>query len=110
MAKLQRAHFKAIADDRKAVLAEEHAGMERLLTAISASINRDLPERLDTMLRTQLAGLPPPLAPPALQTAISAALAASLPAELSGGALQVGGLPLTWSHATRLCMWPWQLC
>ena len=90
-AKTAKAHAKAMADERRALLAEEHSHMERLLAAISASINRDLPQRLDTLLRAQLAALPPPLAASALQPAVQAALATALPAELSGSALQVPG-------------------
>ncbi|KAK9805896.1 hypothetical protein WJX73_002358 [Symbiochloris irregularis] len=88
VAKANKAHGKALAEERRAVLQEEHQHMERLLAAISASINRDLPERLETILKAQLARLPPPLAPQALQSAVAAALATSLPGELSGSAMQ----------------------
>lgn len=88
--KLNKAHAKAMAEERRALLAEEHAHMERLLAAISASINRDLPERLEGMVRAQLAALPPPLSATALQASVAAAVTASLPGELAGGALQVG--------------------
>ena len=78
-----------MAEERKTLLAEEHANIERLLTAISASINRDLPQRMNELLRTQLAAWPQSLPATAVQPAVQAALAAVLPAELSSAALQV---------------------
>ena len=89
VAKLVKAQAKVTAEERRALLAEEHANMERLLATISASINRDLPQRLDDLMRAQLAEMPPPLAASALQPAVQAALAAALPGELAGSPLQV---------------------
>ena len=70
-------------------MAEQHTDMQKLLATISASVISDLPQRIDDLLRGQLAAQPPPLSASAVQSAVQAALSASLPTELSGNALQV---------------------
>ncbi len=67
--------------ERAAVLAEERASIERLLTAISATLNRDLPAKLQEAVRGELAGMADGLADgvaasvaPAVQAAVAAAL------------------------------------
>jgi enhancer of mRNA-decapping protein 4 len=49
------AQAAAVAAERAAVLAEERAAMERLLAAVSASMNRDLPARVAEAVRGELA-------------------------------------------------------
>ena len=43
-----------MAEDRRAVLAEQQASMERLVSLISASINRDLPLRMEELVRAEV--------------------------------------------------------
>jgi hypothetical protein len=51
------AQAAAVAAERAAVLAEERAAMERLLSAVSASMNRDLPARVAEAVRGELAAV-----------------------------------------------------
>ena len=43
-----------MAEDRRAVLAEQQANMEKLVGLISASINRDLPLRMEELVRAEV--------------------------------------------------------
>lgn len=43
-----------MAEDRRALLAEQQASMERLVSLISASINRDLPLRMEEIVRAEV--------------------------------------------------------
>ena len=43
-----------MAEDRQALLAEQQASMERLVSLISASINRDLPLRMEEIVRAEV--------------------------------------------------------
>lgn len=88
IAKFLKFHMKLIADERKALIAEERQNLEKLLVTISASINRDLPQRLEDTLVRELGSISHHVGP-----AVHAALAESLPRELAGPALQVRSLP-----------------
>lgn len=101
---MTRAQAKTIQEERKALLAEEHANIEKLLSTISASVNRDLPQRLEELLKAQLGTLPPLLSPAALQPAVQAALATTLPAELAGSALQVLSVTASPPHFRLGCV------
>ena len=43
-----------MARDRKALLAEQQANLEQLITLISAGINRDLPLRVEQIVRAEV--------------------------------------------------------
>ena len=43
-----------MAVDRRAVVAEQQANMEKLVGLISASINRDLPLRMEELVRAEV--------------------------------------------------------
>lgn len=43
-----------MAEDRQTLLAEQQASMERLVSLISASINRDLPLRMEEIVRAEV--------------------------------------------------------
>ena len=43
-----------VAEDRHVLLAEQNASMERLVNSISASINRDLPLRMEEIVRAEV--------------------------------------------------------
>jgi hypothetical protein len=73
------AQAAAAAAERAAAVAEERANMERLLGAISATLNRDLPVRLQEALRAELTAVGASLAG-SVAPAVQAAVAASLPA------------------------------
>jgi enhancer of mRNA-decapping protein 4 len=85
-AKLMRealaAQATAVAAERAALLAEERANMERLLGAISASINNDVPARLSEIMRTELDGVASAIAA-TMTPAVKEAVAAALPKETS---------------------------
>ena len=71
------AQAAAVAAERTAVLTEERANMERLLGAISTTLNRDLPSKLGETMRGELNNLSSALAvslTPAVQQAVSSAL------------------------------------
>lgn len=74
--------------ERGLVLAEERSNIERLLTAISGTLNRDLPARLAEAVRGELAGLGDSLAA-AVAPAVQGALAGTLPKEV-GSAVRAG--------------------
>lgn len=85
------------------MLAEERASIERLLTAISATLNRDLPAKLQEAVRGELAGMADGLAAgvatslaPAVQAAVQAALPKVRPP---------GQLPLPCWHAASRKEW-----
>lgn len=74
-------HPSQVEAERAAVLADERASIERLLTAISTTLNCDLPAKLQEAVRGELAGMADGLAAgvaasvaPALQAAVAAAL------------------------------------
>ena len=71
--------------ERAAVLAKERASLERLLTAISATLNRDLPLKLAEAVRGEMEGMATGLAA-AVGPAVQAALATSL-SKVCGGCL-----------------------
>lgn len=71
------AQADAVAEERAAVLSEERANMERLLAAISGTLNKDLPVRLGEVLRAELGTIAASVAAsvaPAVQEAVAAAL------------------------------------
>ena len=43
-----------MARDRKSLLAEQQANLEQLITLISAGINRDLPLRVEQIVRAEV--------------------------------------------------------
>ena len=43
-----------VAEDRRVLLAEQNASMERLVNSISATINRDLPLRMEEIVRAEV--------------------------------------------------------
>ena len=43
-----------VAEDRRVLLAEQNAGMERLVNSISATVNRDLPLRMEEIVRAEV--------------------------------------------------------
>jgi hypothetical protein len=65
-------------EERDALLAAEKANLERLLTAVSASINRDLPLKMEEVVRREVAGASAAFAA-AVAPAITAALKEALP-------------------------------
>ena len=65
------------------MLAEEREQVGRLLSAVSESLNRDLPARLGEVVRAELAASAAGLAA-AVAPAVQKAVAASLPKEVSG--------------------------
>ena len=83
IAKLVKSQLKTIAEERKTLIAEERQNLEKLLVAISSSINRDLPQRIEDILKREVAGVTS-----AVGSAVQAALAEALPRELASGALQ----------------------
>jgi hypothetical protein len=72
--------------ERAAVLAEERASIERLLTAVSATLNQDLPARLAAAVRAELEGLGERVGA-AVAPSVQAALSSSLPKVGWGGCL-----------------------
>ena len=52
-----------VQEERTAIIAAERANTERLLAAISESINRDLPLRIEEVVSRQLTGLATALTP-----------------------------------------------
>lgn len=43
-----------VAEDRRILLAEQNASMERLVNSISATVNRDLPLRMEEIVRAEV--------------------------------------------------------
>lgn len=84
IARLAKSQLKTIADERKALIVEERQNLEKLLVAISGSINRDLPQRIEEILKREVGAV-------ARQAGMSvaAALSEALPRELASGSLQV---------------------
>ena len=60
-------------EERAAIIAAERVNTERLLAAISESINRDLPLRIEEVVSRQLTGLATALMP-VLRSAVEKAL------------------------------------
>lgn len=76
------AQATAVAAERAALLAEERANMERLLGAISTSINHDVPAQLSEIMRSELDGVALTIAASIAPT-VKEAVAAALPKETS---------------------------
>lgn len=85
--------------ERTALVAEQHKDLEKLIAAISASVNRDLPLRIEEMMRRELTNMSNTLTgslsgsltgsvPSLVGPACHAALAEALPRELAGPQLQ----------------------
>jgi len=55
VAKLFQKQARVLADERAEIVGEANASLEKLLALISASVNRDLPKRLDDLLAKRLA-------------------------------------------------------
>ena len=43
-----------VAEDRRVLLAEQNSSMERLVNSISATVNRDLPLRMEEIVRAEV--------------------------------------------------------
>lgn len=54
VSQLHKSQGSLVAEDRRAVLAEQQASMEQLVSLISASINRDLPLRMEGIVRAEV--------------------------------------------------------
>ncbi len=78
---------EAIEAERMALVAEQHKDLEKLIAAISASVNRDLPLRIEEMVRRELAALGGNMRA-VVGPACQAALTEALPRELAGPPLQ----------------------
>ncbi|KAL0055405.1 hypothetical protein WJX82_000055 [Trebouxia sp. C0006] len=76
-----------MAEDRQALLAEQQASMERLVSLISASINRDLPLRMEEIVRAEVSSISTDVQQ-SLGSAVQAALSETLPQELAGPQLR----------------------
>ncbi|DBB06573.1 hypothetical protein WJX77_011875 [Trebouxia sp. C0004] len=74
-------------EDRQALLAEQQASMERLVGLISASINRDLPLRLEEIVRAEVSSVSTDVQQ-SVGSAVQAALSETLPQELAGPQLR----------------------
>lgn len=71
-----------IAEERKAIIQEERAGMERLLAAVSNTLNRDLPARLGDIIREEVKGISSVLTTtllPAMQEILTTTIAKEAP-------------------------------
>ena len=102
VARLFRSQAKAVADERAALLAEQYKQTEKLITAISASVNRDLPARVEAMLKREIVAMAGNVSD-AFSPAIAAALEAALPQHLAGPAFQACTLP---AAALETYFWP----
>jgi hypothetical protein len=87
---------EVIEAERMALVAEQHKELEKLIAAISASVNRDLPLRMEEMIRREVAGLGGSIAGTLAASlrslvgpACQSALAEALPRDLAGPQLQV---------------------
>lgn len=87
---------EVIEAERTALVAEQHKELEKLIAAISASVNRDLPLRMEEMIRREVAGLGGSIAGTLAASlrslvgpACQSALAEALPRDLAGPQLQV---------------------
>lgn len=54
VSQMSKSQNSLVAEDRRVVLAEQQACMERLVNLISASINRDLPLRMEGIVRAEV--------------------------------------------------------
>lgn len=52
--RIVKAQGGLMAEDRRALVSEQQASMERLASLISASINRDLPLRMEEIVRAEV--------------------------------------------------------
>ena len=100
IAKLVKSQLKTIAEERKTLIAEERQNLEKLLVAISSSINRDLPQRIEDILKREVSGVTS-----AVGSAVQAALAEALPRELASGALQARLLKEVTSCSMVTALW-----
>ena len=100
MAKLFQKQARVLADERAELVADANASLEKLLALISASVNRDLPKRLDDLLAKRLSAVSTASAAAAAETAsaaaraavgpaVSAALAEALPREMGNAPFKV---------------------
>ncbi|BDA40748.1 probable enhancer of mRNA-decapping protein 4 [Coccomyxa sp. Obi] len=97
--RLVQKQAELIEAERTALVAEQHKDLEKLIAAISASVNRDLPLRIEEMMRRELTNMSNTLTgslagsmagslPSLVGPACHAALAEALPRELAGPQLQ----------------------
>ena len=84
IAKHAKSHLQTIAEERKALIAAERQNLEKLLVAISGSINRDLPLRIEDILKREVANVASQIS-----SSVGSSLSEALHRELSSGALQV---------------------
>lgn len=52
--KMMKSQGSMVAEDRRVLLAEQNASMERLVNSISATVNRDLPLRMEEIVRAEV--------------------------------------------------------
>lgn len=51
---MMKSQGSMVAEDRQVLLAEQNASMERLVNSISATVNRDLPLRMEEIVRAEV--------------------------------------------------------
>lgn len=100
MNRLAQKQAETVEAERTALMAQQHKDLEKLIAAISASVNRDLPLRIEEMVRRELAGLAGSIAASVAASvrsvvapACQSALAEALPRDLAGPQLQVCSPP-----------------
>ena len=54
VSKMVKSQGSTMAEDRRALLAEQNASMEQLVNIISATVNRDLPLRMEEIVRAEV--------------------------------------------------------
>jgi len=98
--RLVQKQAETVEAERTALMAQQHKDLEKLIAAISASVNRDLPLRIEEMVRRELAGLAGSVAASVAASvrtvvapACQSALAEALPRDLAGPQLQVCSPP-----------------
>lgn len=94
--RLLEAQLKVVGEERKALVEQERQSIQRLLTTISASVNRDLPKRIEEITVREVAAVSAMVA-----QAVEDAVARTLSKELLGASVRVGH-PLASSPTRRL--------
>jgi hypothetical protein len=75
--RLLKAQLKVVTEERKALVEQERQSIEKLITTISATINRDLPKRIEEILVREVTGLSQAVGN-AVETAITRTLSKEL--------------------------------
>ena len=55
---MMKSQVGMVGEERRVLLAEQHASLERLVSSISATINRDLPLRVEEIVRAEVSHQP----------------------------------------------------